>query len=255
MVDVEQVAQRMQATQFRPGTLGVKQFRGQNATNQLTTSGEESQLASFPVPTARGFLQGPQNPMKVALPAYESFTTDGTADNTETFSLSYDLIDCPNTGNLVLYEGGTKVSPDSVDVAGDSFDFTSTGTNTTLHVFYMVGDTANVVLKKVAPSGKAGAEEELYEAPMHHVNLQDQTDQPQYLSLQDDRFAPWVPKDFEVQLYVDATYPVALTDPDGDGAVAHNALFQIPAKKAQSEIPGLGAAIRESMGRQPGARQ
>jgi len=255
MPSEQQVAQRAANTAFRPGTVGAKQFRSAAATTNMTTTGEESLLASLPVPTARALLQGSNNPMKVALPAYEAFETDGTADNSETFGLSYDLIECPNTQNLVLYNGGTKVKADSVDVAGDSFDYTDSGSNNTLHVFYMVSDTATVEIRKAAPSGSASSSEDLYSAPLHHINRQDQTDQPQYLDLSDNQYAPWVPSDFTIEVYVNGTYPVALTDPDGDGAVAHNALLQIPAKKAQSEIDGLGAVIRESMGRTPEERR
>jgi hypothetical protein len=226
--------------------VGVAEFRGPNATESVTTSGEKSRLASVTVPTPRGLLSGPENQVKIALPAYEGFSSDGTDGNTETFNLSNDLIQCPNTEDIVVYIGGTRTQPDAVDYANDTVDVTDPGSNNNIHVFYMVSDVGSVQLRKVAPTGESNADQELDSAALHHINQQDQTDNPHYLTFESDA-EPWVPTDFALEINVTAQYQIALTDPDGDGAVADNALFEIPAVKARQEVPGLASAVRAQM--------
>jgi hypothetical protein len=234
----------LERAQFQPGVIGAKRFR--EGTTSVTTPGQRSRLARIEAPAARALLPGKNNPFKLALPAYEGKTTDGTADNAETFSLSYNLIESPNTTDLVLYEGGERVSPDSVDYGANSFDYTSAGTGTSLHVFYTTDAAGEIQLIKSAPDGKADSSLEIDSVAAHHLARQDQVDQPYTLTF-DSGHEGFVPTDFALEIYVEATYPVALEDPDGDGATADNALYQLPVNKAQGSIPGLRGAVRDAM--------
>lgn len=238
------LAERLANTRMTPGKIGAKRFRA--GTTSATTVGERSRLARIEAPAARGLLEGPKNPFKIALPAYESFTTDATAGNTETFTLANNLIKSPNTNNVVLYEAGSRVQPAAVDYTNDAFDYTDDGTGNTLHVFYTTDAAGEVELVKRAPDGRSSSEVTLDSAALHHIAHQDQTDQPHYLSFSKDADG-WVPTDFALEIYVNAEYQVALEDPNGDGATADNALFQLPAVKASEQIPGLPSAVRAAM--------
>lgn len=235
---------RIENANFTPGILGVKRFRA--GTTSATTPGERSRLARIQADSARALLQGPDNPFKLVLPAYESFTSDGTGGNTETLNLSHNLYQSPNTNDVVAYVGGSITSVDATDYANDTIDVTDPGSDNTIHVFYSTDATGDVELVKAAPSGKADSSKEIDSATLHHIHRQDQNDQPHYLTL-DKNVDEWFPTDFALEIYVNAEYTVALEDPDGDGAVATNALFQIPAQKANDSIPGLSATVRDAM--------
>ena len=236
--------QRLEAMTLTPGKLGAKAFRA--GSTSATTPSERSRLARLEAPAARALLAGPQNPFKLTLPAYESFSTDGTDGNTETFNLSNNLIDSKNTNSVVAYIGGTRAGPDSVDYGADSIDVTDPGSNNTVHVFYVTDAPGEVELVKVAPDGRASSERVLDSVTLHHVHRQDQSDQPHYLDFTRNIEA-WVPEDFALEIYVTAEYTVALEDPDGDGAIATNALYQLPVFKGNDSVEGLKAAVRNSM--------
>ena len=238
------LAQRLANTRFTPGKLGAKRFR--RGTTSATTVGERSRLARIEMPAARGLLEGPSNPFRIALPAYEGFTSDGTDGNSETYNLSHNLIESPNTTDVVAYVGGQRVSPDAVDYDANTVDVTDSGSGNNIHIWYTTDAAGEVELVKRAPDGKATSEMTLDSAALHHIARQNQTDQPHYLSFTRDADG-WVPTDFSLEIYVNAEYQVALVDPDGDGATADNALYQLPASKANSEIPGLPSAVRSAM--------
>lgn len=227
----------------RPTELSPRQF--QTSTN---SQGQMSEVADFTVDTALAVRTGRSNPLRIAIPAYESKTTDGTAGNTETFALSYDLIDTPNTGSLVLWENGTLVSPDSVDFANDSFDYTDDGTGNTLHVYYIPGNAATLEVRKIMPNSKISAGEALYEGNLGLVHNAKQAEQPEYFTLNESELQRFLAADMDLEVRIDAPYQIRWEDPDGDGTEPTNALLQIPAQKADSEVEGLGSAIRADMG-------
>jgi len=227
-----------------PGQIGAKRFRA--GTTSATTVGERSRLAKIEAPAPRGLLSGKSNPVKLTLPAYEGFTSDGTGGNSETFNLSHNLIESPNTTDVVAYVGGDRVSPDSVDYQNNTVDVTDPGTGNNIHIWYVTDAAGEVELVKRAPDGRTSSEETLDTATLHHVHRQDQSDQPHYLSF-GSKTAPWVPTDFSLEIYVNAEYQVALVDLDGDGATADNALYQLPALKATDNVDGLPRAVRTGM--------
>jgi len=79
---------RLAAVSRHAASLSPRQFD-----TEANTPGEFSQIASYTADAVLGIRTGRDNPLRVAIPAFQSFTTDGTAGNTETFNLGHDLVD------------------------------------------------------------------------------------------------------------------------------------------------------------------
>ncbi|MFC6785086.1 hypothetical protein ACFQFH_20085 [Halobaculum halobium] len=207
------------------------------------TPGERTEVASVQV--NRAHMLRETNATEYAIMAYQEFTTDGTADNQETFNLSHDLIDSGAVDtSLLLYEGGSVVQPDSVDYDANTFDYTSGGTDTTLGVYYAAGDQAQLELVKEAPNG---TKETVDSRLINKLHLRDNAKEPVNLSLGRSYWQRYVPTDWTLSLYVDAPYTAAfMQDVDGDGEPepAANALLSIPYSAATGSIEGLGAVVR-----------
>jgi len=146
-------------------------------------------------------------PMRLMFVAHQEFTTDGTADNTETFNLSNNLIDTSNTTSLVLYEGSDRVQPDSVDYANDAFDYTDDGTANTLHAFYVPRDPVQVSIEKHAPTAQANVAERLFDDATSVLHERNQNKEPPEWAFARSPREPVVPKDWTVEVYADG--PVA----------------------------------------------
>lgn len=214
----------------------------ETAVNQ---TGTDSEILSLQAETVLALRDGAD--LKVSIPAYESYTTDGTGGNTETFNLSHDLVDSPNTESLVLYENGNRVSPDSIDYANNTIDYTDDGTGNTLHVYYVAGDAATVSLEKVSPGGKTSQAEDLKTFNAGRANRQDQQEDPITLSFSGSWLERFLATDMVLSAKIDAPYTVRFRE-DTDGTEATNALFHTTATQGASDAPGLLAAINEDMG-------
>lgn len=178
------------------------------------------------------------------LVAYEEITTDGTADNTETFNLSHDLHDADAVAtDLLLYKGSNLVQPDSVDYANDSFDFTDSGTASTLHVYYVVADQARVEIQKASPKGTV---EQITERDAGLINRREQTRDPLAFDF-DHPLEGVIPADWRLEIYVDAPYQITWED-DTDGTTADNALVSFPINRTDQEIEGLGSVVGQVAG-------
>jgi hypothetical protein len=115
------------------------------------TPGEESVIAEFR--TQRPLYVREGKTQDLALVAYQQETTDGTADNTETFALDHSVIQSDATPeNVVLYEKGQKVQPDAVDYDNDTIDYTDDGTDNRPHTYYTTDAQSALRLKKAAPN-------------------------------------------------------------------------------------------------------
>lgn len=243
------IMDRLREVDRHETTISAATFR-EEGTTQANNIGENSKIAELVAGVPHRLLEGPENPLRVAIPAYESFTTDGTADNTETFNLSHNLIECPSTQDIVVWENGQYQGvPSTVNYSADSFDYTDDGTGNTLHVWYMPSEGATVELQKTIPKGSTEGSQRLYEAPLALLNRTDQTEQPEYLSLDETPLQEWVPADVRLEAYVNAPYKVRLTDPDGDGATATNARLSIPALKGQDSVEGFASVVASDMSR------
>ncbi|UWG46579.1 VP4/VP17-like Major capsid protein [Halanaeroarchaeum sp. HSR-CO] len=178
----------------------------------------------------------------VDLPAYESFTSDGTGGNTETFNLNYDAVDSDTIANDVLvYVTGTGyVEPDAVDYAADTVDVTDPGTDNAVHVWYFSADQATMRVRKVAPSNTW---EDVDEDDMGLRNLRDQLADPLEFDF-DHPFQGVVPTDWDLEVRIDAPYPISWSEEGGD-ATPTNARISLPIYRARDEIPGLGRFIAQ----------
>lgn len=187
-----------------------------------------------------------QAPMRLMFVTHESFTTDGTAGNTETFSLANNLIDTSNTTDLVLYEGAARVQPDSIDHAADSFDYTDDGTSNTLHAYYVPRDPVQVEVEKQAPAGQGNIGEVIYDDATSVLHERNQHKEPPTPSFAASPLQGVVPKDWTIEVYADG--PVALEwDEDTDGTAATNAILTIPINRYESNVQGLGRAVKQDI--------
>ncbi|WP_435062393.1 hypothetical protein [Halobaculum sp. EA56] len=243
MADEKAVRKRLEAASVHRDQFGKGDFDF-----TAGTPGDRSRVARFQA--KRAHMLRETEPVEYAIMAYETFTTDGTAGNTETFNLSNDLVDSGATDtNLVLYEGGARVQPDAVDIAGDSFDYTDDGTNNTLGVYYAAGEQAQLELVKEAPNG---TKEPVDSRLINKIHLRDNAKEPITLDLSRSYWQRYVPTDWTLDLYVDAPYTAAfMQDVDGDGEPepATNAILSVPYSAATGSIDGLGEVVRTDAAR------
>jgi len=245
-----ELSERLAATAASPTTITPRTFResGQTSAN---VSGQRSRIARLRVDTLYRLHSGRGNPMRVAIPAYESFTTDGTADNTETFSLSNDVLDAPVTEAVdVWLDGSHYGTPDAVDYDANTIDVTDSGTASTVHVFYTAADAANLELVKSTPNAGSNSSQELYNEQLRLVHQTEQQEQPEFLTLNQTPLQEWIAEDMALDVYITAPYTVRFEDPDGDGAIATNALLNIPAHEGKDTVPGMASAVRADMGQE-----
>lgn len=210
------------------------------------TQGEETEVATYQTEVPLSF--DPSRPFDLSLTAYETFTTDGTGGNTETFNLAHDLIDSEVVkDSLVLYEGDSRVQPDSVDYSGDSFDYTDDGTGNTLTAFYTSGEQALVEVEKVAPNNVA---ETVWSGDIGMIHRRNHGKDPLYIEADATELSPVIPTDYEVRIKVNAPYTVGYsvdaTD-SGTETVATNALADVPVQAAPAPIDGLDREVRLKM--------
>jgi len=210
----------------------------------VNQTGTESDILTLQAETVLALQAGE---IQVSIPAYEQFTTDGTADNTETFNLSHDLVDSPNTQSVVLYENGNRVAPDSIDYGADTVTYTDDGTNNTLHVYYIVGDAATLRVERRIPGGKTSQSETLKTLNVGITNQKDQQENAEELRFGSSWLERYLATDMELVVTLDAPYTCRFRE-DTDGTEATNALFHMTAEQGNKRAPGLLSAIREDLG-------
>lgn len=170
----------------------------------------------------------------------ETFTTDGTGGNTETFNLGSDLIESDVSDDLVLYDDGTQVSPDSIDYAADSFDYTDADTGSDLTVYYVAQTQANLKLKKVGPGGSNGETLVRHDAGL--LNRRDPNRDPLSFEMDASPLQAVVPKDYTLKWTIDGSYSAGW-DPDTDPEPV-NLIVSMPINRAQVEqVDGLASAV------------
>lgn len=221
--------------------LDVREFE-----TEANTTGTLSTVASITADSVLRLSSGRSNPLKLAVPVYESFTTDGSGSE-QTFNLSHSLLDPPDTQAAVVWFDGAYEGVPTYDTAADTIDVTGPGSTVTVHAYYISDEPATIEFTKSHPSAKTAATETLYEANTALVQAKNQNEQPEYLSLNDSELQPFVAADMDLSVDIKAPYPIRFTDPDGDGTTATNALLQIPAKKGEDTVEGLNAEIKADM--------
>ena len=210
---------------------------------QANTTGDPSVVAEYQVNRPIGLRNG--KPYEVDIPAYESFTSDGTGGDSETFNLNHDLVDAESVPNdvVVYIEGTGYVQPDSVDYANNAVDATDPNTDNPVHIWYMAGDQARIVVRKTSPKG---VPEDVDEDDMGLKNLRNQHKDPLRFDFERP-YAGVIPTDWKVQIRIDAPYNVSWSEAGGD-ATPTNARISLPIFRARDNSPGLGSFIGQLAG-------
>ena len=191
-------------------------------------------------------------PIDVAIMAYEEFTADGNAGNSETLTLSHDPVDSTATPEpVVVYEGDSRLRIDSRDFENDTVTVTPANADSTLGVFYASGEQAQVAVQKTAPGSQA--QETLYSGDIGLLHLRDTAREPITLSFSGSPLQGVIPTDWRLQVYVDAPYTARFAkDVGGDGSEeqATNALLGFSYRATKDDIEGLKTAVAtDSAGR------
>lgn len=239
----QNLRERLRQVSRTPGTLSPS-----TATEtQANTTGQESRIVRHRADTVHRLKHGRDNPFRVALPTYENpGSTDGTADNTETFNLSRSVIQNPVTEDVVVWLDGTYYGqPDAIDYANDTIDVTDSGTGSTVHVYYITNSPATLTVRKVTAGGDT--KEPLYSSNLKLVHQTNQHEDPEYLRLTDSEWQEFVASDMTVDVFVDAPYPIQFTDDSGDGTEPTNALLHLPVEVGQDTVDGLASTIKQDM--------
>lgn len=239
----EQVKERLRNLDVTPDTLQKAQFE-----ESTTTPGSRSLLATYQADRLLSFDE--TTPLDLSIVAVETYTTDGNAGDAETFTATHGIEDSNAVPqNLVLYDGNVRVQPDSVDVAANEFTYTDPDANSTLTAFYTPSAQGLVTIEKVAPNGVS---EQLFVGEVGSLHRRDTASNPLYFDFSHE-WQPLVPKDFKVNVYVDAPYSAALTydaTDDGTETVAANALIDLPFRGASGPVEGVAEPVRVEGSRQ-----
>jgi len=208
------------------------------------TSGEWSEIASYDVVSPLVLRESA--PIRLMLTTVEEFQTSGNG-NQETFNLSNNIIQSPNTQDLVLYSDGSLAAEDSIDYSNDSFKYTDSGAQERLHAHYVARNPGMVELEVVAPRSKGGISQVVFDAPTALLHERDQNDEPPSFDF-DSPVAKAVPRKWDLKLYADISdYPVEWDDSseaNSQSTTATNAIVQFPAKVASRDVPGLGDVVK-----------
>lgn len=238
MAQAKQVKQALASVPRSPDKL-----RGADMALQGNTTGEDSVIAEFKAERPMSVREKAYN---ADIPAYESFASDGTGGNTETFNLSHDLVDADAIADdvVVYIEGTGYVKPDATDYDADTIDVTDPGTSNPVHVWYFVADQALMKVRKVAPKN---VYEDIDEDDMGLRNIRDTLANPLEFDFRHP-FQGVVPTDWKLQIRIKAPYQVSWSEAGGD-ATPTNARISIPVYRARQEINGLKPFIRQTASR------
>jgi len=207
------------------------------------TANQRSLIAEYQVPSPTVLRRN--TPIRFAVTTVEQFQTDGTG-SAQTFSLSNDVIETPNTASVVLFEAGTRVQPDSVDYSADEITYTGPGSSEYLHAAYVARDPAQIEIQRQAPKSQGSISDVVFDDPTSLLHVRDQNEDPPTF---DGRNALdfTIPKNWKLQIYADGPYPVQWDDSDeanSQGTVATNAIVSLPVRRAASDVEGLSRATK-----------
>jgi len=238
------VEKQLKDVSWVPGSVSRRDM-----TLRAGTPDDDSVVAEIKTGRPIQLRDDPDANLRLVLPAHEHFTTNGTADEAETFALGHNLIESPTTQDFLLWEDGSVVQPDSVDYDDNSFNYTSSGTNTDLDVFYVARNPASVEIRKSAPGAGGKVNQTLKEAQTAILHTRDQAQQEITFGFDRTPLQPYLPRKFRLQVVVNAPYSVAFEAPERANGTprAHNALLSLPRYQTEERIEGLGAAVKQDM--------
>lgn len=220
---------------------------------------QRSLIASYEAELPLAFRE---DAVRMVFVVVEQFTSDGSG-TPQTHNLANDLIEQPNTTDLVLFSDGARTQPDSVDAAADSFDYTDGGVAEELDVFYVARNPVQIEIEKTAPASNAGqVAETVFDDVTSILHERDQNQEPPELDFPDPSEAdgadgraaaalkPVVPRKWTIDVYADGPLAFAWDDSDtgnDSGATAINAILSIPIRRARHDVEGLGQAVKQSI--------
>jgi len=207
---------------------------------QADVAGQRTKIGSFETDNPIAFREGD---IRLMLTVHEQFTTDGSADNTETFNVANDLMSTVNTEDLIIFEGGDRVRPDSVDADADSFDYTDDGTGNDLDVFYVARDPVQIEIVKSAPRAQNKVSEVMFDGVTAMIHSRNQVQDAPELEFSRE-LEPVVPTDWTVDIYAEG--PVAQAF-EANGVEAVNAIIDLPIKRTNRSIDGLAQAVKQDI--------
>lgn len=233
MVDVQRVARAVRESETERNHLLRQDF-----TLTRGTSGSDSVVAEFSAP--RPLALRNDKPVKLVVPARETFTEDGTA-NTETLNLTYDIIESTNSTDVVVRDESTGdyLTVSSVDYANNTVDVSTNGNANTLAVVYIASNPGKVRVQKQAPKSQGRVEETLFDENNKIVNVRDQQQTPFHLEATESDLQRVIPEDFAIQLEVNLPYVADLD--------YRNAVLQLPAEYLTDAPEGLGKAVAQDI--------
>lgn len=217
-----------------------QRLRTSDWTQTGNTTGSLTRIARFQAERPIRVRPGIQADVHVV--AYEGFTSPDLSSNSQnTYNLSHNIIDAAAVADdLVLYQGTSQVSADSVDYANDSFDYTDNGTGDELHAYYVVADQALLEFRKTAPKN---VHDTMKETDAGFANRREQTRDPVVFDF-DNPIDGIVPTDWFIDVLIDAPYAVQWEDDTHSAATPTNLLLEIPIRRAEAEIPGLDQVVK-----------
>lgn len=227
---------------------GIKQQRLKRADFDVENgvANQRQKIASYKAKSPIAFREAS---LRLAFVVVEQFQTNGTGGDTETFSLSNDVLDTANTSSFALYESGNPVQADTVDYDADTFDYTDDGTSNYLHAAYVARDPVQIDIEKSAPSGAGQVSQPLFDdvtSMLHERNQNKSPPSMQFNSVEESV----VPRNWSVDIYADG--PVALAWDDSDtanpqGIEAVNPVVSLPIIRAKQNISGLSRAVKRDI--------
>jgi hypothetical protein len=188
----------------------------------------------------------PDAPMRLAFTVVEQFQTPGDGSQTS-YDLSNDLLDTPNTVPLALFAGGSRVQPDSVDYAGDSFTYTGPGNATYLHAVYVPRDATRIDIERQAPRSQGNVNDIPYDDVTSLLHERNQNKEPPTMDA-DHLLDLVVPRKWKLQVYAQGPVGFAWDDSgtaNTQGVTASNAILTVPVRKAKTDVKGLSQAVKQ----------
>ncbi|MWG32973.1 hypothetical protein [Halomarina oriensis] len=216
-------------------------------------TGIPNTMAAIANLTADAVLSLRDGAVKVAVPAYQQYTSNATQNDTETIDLDHSIAECPDSQDVVVWRSSNNGvayygSPDAVDYQNGTVDVTDPGATNDIHVFYLSRAPATVELVKVSTDGRTTSRP-LYESNVGLLHRRNQNEQPDSIAL-GDSWRRFVATDMELQVRIDAPYTAALAVTDeasGEQVTATNALLQFDVTNGSGTVPGLAQVVKDSM--------
>ncbi|WP_159900741.1 hypothetical protein [Salinirussus salinus] len=216
------------------------------------TPQQRSKIAEYRAETP--LLLRPTKPLRLVFTTVEQFQTPGDGSETS-YDLSHDVLETPNTENLLLYEGGSRVQPDAVDYAGDSFTYTGPGSQEYLTAFYVFRDPVQIEIERQGPRSQGALSDVPLDDVTSLLHERNQNQEPVTFA-EDGDVHPLdlvVPQKWRLEVYakgdaagLEVAYDDSATD-NPQGVDATNALLSIPVRKAQRNVDGLAQAVKRRL--------